>query len=100
MTIWRISLSPSQSSLSYFLLITSKTQQESWSDLLSVVFGQILNFPDSKFGVAIPVLYSSICDILSVQTAKRFREVLAQVMRRIGTTYGITANGIVVVEAS
>ena len=68
--------------------------QESWSDLLSAVFTQILNFPDSKFGVAIPALYSSICDILSVQTAKRFREVLAQVMRRIGNTYGITANGV------
>ena len=71
-----------------------KCSQESWSDLLSAVFTQILNFPDSKFGVAIPALYSSICDILSVQTAKRFREVLAQVMRRIGNTYGITANGV------
>ncbi len=73
--------------------ISISTLQDSWSDLLSSVFSQILDFPDCKFGVAIPVLYSSICDILSVQTARRFRETLASVMRRIGTTYGITSNG-------
>ena len=35
--------------LSYFLGITSKSQQESWTGLLCLVFEQLLDLPDVKF---------------------------------------------------
>ena len=79
-----------QSGLAYFLTITSKTEQESWCDLLSVVFEQILRFEDADFRVTVPELYNSICDMMLVQTSKRLRSVLCETLKRVGRMYEIT----------
>ena len=75
--------------LSYFLRITSKSQQESWMGLLCLVFNQLLCLPDNKFKTTIPVLYIHICDILSVQITHTLREALCKIMKRIGMVYNI-----------
>ena len=75
--------------LSYFLGITSKSQQESWTGLLCLVFEQLLGLPDDKFKTTIPVVYVHICDILSVQITPALREALCKIMKRIGTIYNI-----------
>ena len=75
--------------LSYFLGITSKSQQESWTGLLCLVFDQLLGLPDEKFKTTIPVVYVHICDILSVQITSSLREALCKIMKRIGTIYNI-----------
>ena len=75
--------------LSYFLGITSKSQQESWTGLLCLIFEQLLDLPDEKFKTTIPVVYVHICDILSVQITPNLREALCKIMKRIGTVYNI-----------
>ena len=75
--------------LSYFLGITSKSQQESWTGLLCLVFEQLLGLPDEKFKTTIPVVYVHICDILSVPITSSLREALCKIMKRIGTIYNI-----------
>ena len=78
--------------LSYFLAITSKSQQDSWTGLLCLVFTQLLDLSDEKFRTTIPVLYVYICDILSVQITPGLREALCRIMKRIGTVYNIIDN--------
>ena len=75
--------------LSYFLGITSKSQQESWTGLLCLIFEQLLDLPDEKFKTTIPVVYVHICDILSVQITPNLKEALCKIMKRIGTVYNI-----------
>ena len=75
--------------LAYFLLTSSKSQRETWSKLLTGIFEQILNLPESKFRVAVPVLYMNVCEVLSVQTTKEFRTVLCKILKRVGTMYSI-----------
>ena len=80
-----------QSGLAYFLTISSKTEQESWCDLLAVVFEQVLAFKDEEFRVTISALHDRVCDMLLVQTAsKRLRQVLCDALKRAGRMYGIT----------
>ena len=71
--------------LPYFLGITSKSQQESWTGLLCLIFEQLLDLPDEKFKTTIPVVYVHICDILSVQITPNLKEALCKIMKRIGT---------------
>ena len=75
--------------LSYFLGITSKNQQESWTSLLCLIFDQLLGLPDEKFKTTIPVVYVHICDILSVQITPTLREALCKIMKRIGSVFNI-----------
>ena len=65
--------------------------QESWAGLLSLVFGQLLSLSEAKFKVTIPVLYTHVCDILTVQVSTELRETLCKILKRIGEVYGITA---------
>ena len=75
--------------LKYFLQTSSKAQRDIWCDLLSQIFEQILNFPESKFRVTIPMLYPNICDILALQTTKEFRTVVCKLLKRIGLVFKI-----------
>ena len=76
--------------LVYFLAITSKSQQESWTTLLTLTFDNLSNMPEEKFRITVPVLYSHICDILSVQTlAQDLRMALCKVLKRVGTVYAV-----------
>jgi hypothetical protein len=75
--------------LKYFLQTSTRTQRDIWCNLLSKIFEQILNFPDSKFLVTIPMLYPNICDILALQTTPDFRVVLCKLLKRIGTVFKI-----------
>ena len=45
-----------------------------------------------KFKVTIPVLYTHVCDILTVQVSTELRETLCKILKRIGTVYGITVS--------
>lgn len=79
--------------LGYFLTITSKSQQDGWTGLLCLVFQQLLELPENKFRVTVPVLYRHICDIVSLQSiAAELRNVLCCNLKRIGTVYGITSD--------
>ena len=71
------------------VLVYGKSQQESWTGLLCLVFEQLLGLPDEKFKTTIPVVYVHICDILSVQITSSLREALCKIMKRIGTIYNI-----------
>ena len=82
-------LSLLEDGLAYFLTITSKTEQDNWCDLLSVVFEQILRFSDAEFKVCVPAVYPHVCDMLLVQTTKRLRQVLCDTLKRIGKMYKI-----------
>lgn len=76
--------------LRYFLAITSKSQQESWTNLLTLTFENLIKMPEEKFRTTMPVLYRHICDILSVQTiAPDLRSILCQVLKRVGDVYGV-----------
>ena len=76
--------------LVYFLAITSKSQQESWTILLKLTFDSLNEMPENKFRTTIPVLYNQICDILSVQTIHQdLRAVLCSVLKRVGTVYDV-----------
>lgn len=85
------------SGLSYFLTISSKTEQENWCDLLAVVFEQVLAFPEAEFRMAMAALYDRVCDMLLAQTSKKLRVVLCDALKRAGRMYGITsaAEGVV-----
>ena len=46
--------------------------------------------PEDKFRITVPVLYSHICDILSVQTISQdLRMALCKVLKRVGIVYGV-----------
>jgi hypothetical protein len=76
--------------LVYFLAITSKSQQESWTSLLTLTFDNLNKMPEDKFRITVPVLYSHICDILSVQTISQdLRMALCKVLKRVGIVYGV-----------
>ena len=77
--------------LVYFLAITSKSQQESWTGLLTLTFDNLNKMPEDKFRITVPVLYSHICDILSVQTISHdLRMALCKVLKRVGIVYGVS----------
>ena len=79
--------------LVYFLAITSKSQQESWTTLLTLTFDNLTKMPEDKFRITVPVLYSHICDILSVQTiAQDLRTALCKVLKRVGIVYGVASD--------
>ena len=59
---------------------------------MSLVFGQLLGLSEAKFKVTIPVLYTHVCDILTVQVSTELRETLCKILKRIGTVYGITVS--------
>lgn len=76
--------------LTYFLGITSKSQQESWTSLLTVTFENVSNLPEDKFRITLPVLFNQVCDILSVQTISQdLRMSLCKMLKRVGNVYGI-----------
>lgn len=77
--------------LVYFLAITSKSQQESWTTLLTLTFDNLTKMPEDKFRITVPVLYLHICDILSVQTiSQELRSTLCRVLKRVGNVYQVT----------
>jgi len=78
--------------LHYFLTITSKNQQESWTPLLCLIFNHIHNLNDAGFCVTVPVLYNHICDILSVSLSSDLRITLCNLLKRIGLVYKIVQN--------
>ena len=78
---------------SYFLAITSKSQQESWTGLLTLTFDNLTQLPEDKFRITMPKLYNHICDILSVQTiAQDLRSALCQILKKVGAVYQVTSN--------
>ncbi len=75
----------------YFLQTSLKSQRDAWCDLLAKVFGEVLNFPDVRFRVTVPVLYTNICDVLAASTTSReLRIVLCNFLKRVGGVYSIT----------
>lgn len=77
--------------LVYFLAITSKSQQESWTGLLTVTFGNLSQLPEDKFRITVPVLFNHICDILSVQSiSQELRVALCKILKCVGQVYGVT----------
>ena len=79
-----------QDVLAYFLAITSKSQQESWTGLLTLTFDNLTTLPEDKFRVTVPVLYNHICDILSVQTiAPELRSALCHILKKVGVVYEV-----------
>ena len=76
--------------LSYFLGITSKSQQESWMSLLTLTFDNLNKMPEDKFKLTVRVLYDHICDILSVQTISQdLRMALCKVHKRVEIICGL-----------
>ncbi len=79
--------------LIYFLNINSKSQQDSWTGILTLVFTNLSELPEDKFRVMIKVLYPHICDILSVPVlAQDLRLVLVKILKRIGCLYSISVS--------
>ena len=79
-----------QDVLAYFLAITSKSQQESWTGLLTLTFDNLTQLPEEKFRITVPVLYNHICDILSVQTISQdLRSALCQILKKVGVVYEV-----------
>ena len=82
-----------QDVLAYFLAITSKSQQESWTGLLTLTFDNLTQLPEDKFRITMPKLYNHICDILSVQTiAQDLRSALCQILKKVGAVYHVTTS--------
>jgi len=77
--------------LLYFLTITSKTQQESWTPLLSLIFDQISKLDESEFRVMLPAVYVHLCDILSVNVAPELKVILCGLLKRVGHVYQIVS---------
>lgn len=76
----------------YYLSLASKLQQDDWNGLLIMIYGQILAIDDGdeKFVKLAPTLYYHSCDILSaVQISKELKSVICQMLKRIGSLYGI-----------
>jgi hypothetical protein len=75
--------------LLYFLTITSKNQQDSWTPLLCLIFEQISNLGEPEFRVTLPVLYTHICDILSVNVSSDLKIIICGLLKRVGRVYNI-----------
>ena len=82
-------LSVLQEVLLYFLTITSKNQQDSWTPLLCLIFEHISKLENSEFLVMLPALYPHICDILSVNVPTDLKIILCTLLKRVGRVYKI-----------
>lgn len=75
--------------LLYFLTITSKNQQDSWTPLLCLIFEHISNLEESEFQVMVPALYVHVCDILFVNVSSDLKIILCRLLKRVGRVYKI-----------